>query len=121
MEKPVTGTAYSEIVQKQRDFFWSHATKPAAFRKKQLRKLKAAFAKHEQSLLDALKTDLNKSEQEAFTTEIGITVAEIEHYLRHLDDWMEPERVPTPLFFQPGSSMIVPEPYGVALIIAPWN
>ena len=57
-EKPATGTAYSAIVQKQRDFFWSHATKPIAFRKKQLRKLKAAFSKHEAALLAALKKDL---------------------------------------------------------------
>jgi aldehyde dehydrogenase (NAD+) len=121
MEKPATGTAYSAIVQKQRDFFWSHATKPIEFRKEQLRKLKAAFAKHENALLDALKKDLNKPKQEAFTTEVGITVAEIDHYLRHLEDWMEPERVATPLFFQPGTSIIVPEPFGVTLIIAPWN
>ncbi len=121
MEKPATGTAYSAIVQKQRNFFWSHATKPIEFRKEQLRKLKAAFAKHENVLLDALKKDLNKPKQEAFTTELGITVAEIDYYLRHLEDWMEPERVATPLFFQPGTSMIMPEPFGVTLIIAPWN
>ena len=91
MEKPATETAYSALVQKQRDFFWSHATKPIAFRKKQLRNLKAAFAKHEESLLAALKKDLNKPRQEAFTTELGITVAEIDHIIRHLEDWMEPE------------------------------
>lgn len=121
VDQPKSGTAYSDIVQKQRNFFWTHSTKPIAFRKEQLRKLKAAFAKHESNLLAALKQDLHKSEQEAFTTEIGITVAEIEHILRHLEYWMEPQRVPTPLFFQPGSSNIVPEPFGVALIIAPWN
>ncbi|MBI1288130.1 MAG: aldehyde dehydrogenase family protein [Flavobacteriales bacterium] len=121
LEKPATGTAYSALVQKQRDYFWTHATKSAGFRKRQLNKLKDAFRKHEKSLLDALWADLHKPEQEAFTTEIEVTVAEIDHYLRHLDDWMEPERVATPLFFQPGSSMIVPEPYGVTLIIAPWN
>jgi aldehyde dehydrogenase (NAD+) len=121
MEKPATGTAYSAIVQKQRDYFWSHATKPIEFRKKQLNKLKAAFRKHEEKLLAALKADLNKPKQEALATEIEVTVAEIDHYIRNLEDWMEPERVPTPLFFQPGSSMIVPEPFGVSLIIAPWN
>jgi len=121
LEQPKTGTTYSAIVQKQRDYFWSHATKSADFRKKQLRKLKDAFRKHEESLLAALKKDLNKPRQEALATEIEVTVAEIDHYIRHLDDWMEPERVPTPLFFQPGASIIVPEPYGVSLIIAPWN
>lgn len=121
LEKPKTGTAYSAIVQKQRDYFWTHATKSAGFRKRQLTKLKEAFRKHEQSLLDALWADLHKPAQEAYTTEIEVTVAEIDHYIRNLDDWMEPERVSTPLFFQPGTSMIMPEPYGVSLIIAPWN
>ncbi len=121
LDKPATGTAYSAIVKKQKDYFWTHATKPIAFRKQQLTKLKAAFRKHEDNLLAALKKDLNKPRQEALATEIEVTVAEIDHYLRNLDDWMEPERVPTPLFFQPGSSMIMPEPFGVALIIAPWN
>lgn len=121
LEKPATGTAYSAIVQKQRDYFWTHATKSAGFRKRQLTKLKEAFRKHEKALLDALWADLHKPEQEAFTTEIEVTVAEIDHYIRHLDDWMEPERVATPLFFQPGSSMIMPEPFGVTLVIAPWN
>ncbi len=121
IEKPAIGTAYSAIVKKQKDYFWTHATKPIAFRKQQLTKLKAAFRKHEDSLLAALKKDLNKPRQEALATEIEVTVAEIDHYLRNLEDWMEPERVPTPLFFQPGSSMIMPEPFGVALIIAPWN
>lgn len=121
LDKPATTSNYAAVVQKQRDYFWSGATKSFAFRKEQLKKLKAAFSKHEKSLADALKIDLNKHEQEAFATEISVTVSEIDHILRNLEDWMEAERVPTPLFFLPGSSKIVSEPYGVALIIAPWN
>ncbi len=120
-EKPKAELGYADVVERQRDYFRSGATRSLAFRKEQLNKLKAAFRKHEQRLLDALKTDLNKPAQEASATEIEITIAEIDHILRHLADWMEPERVATPLFFQPGSSSIIPEPYGVSLIIAPWN
>ncbi len=121
IEKPTTKIDFGKIVQKQRDYFWSGATKSLAFRKEQLRKLKSAFRKHEQSFLDALYADLHKHEQEALASEIEVTVAEIDHILRHLEDWMEAERVSTPLFMVPGSSKIIPEPYGVSLIIAPWN
>jgi aldehyde dehydrogenase (NAD+) len=112
---------FAQTVQKQRDYFNTGATKPLAFRKEQLLKLKNGIRKHEKALLAALKADLNKPELEAYATEIEVTVAEIDHIIRNLADWMEPERVSTPLFFQPGSAKIVPEPYGVALIIAPWN
>jgi len=121
IENPTARINYADVVQNQRDYFRSGVTRTLAFRKAQLKKLKAAFGKHEANLLAALKTDLSKHEQEAFATEIGVTVAEIEHILRNLEDWMEPENVPTPLFFQPGSSSIVSEPFGVTLIIAPWN
>jgi aldehyde dehydrogenase (NAD+) len=112
---------FAQTVQKQRDYFNTGATKPLAFRKEQLLKLKNGIRKHEKALLAALKADLNKPELEAYATEIEVAVAEIDHIIRNLADWMEPERVSTPLFFQPGSAKIVPEPYGVALIIAPWN
>ena len=121
MEKPVATMGYGEVVQKQRDYFWSGATKSLKFRKEQLRKLKAAFSKHERSLYDALKSDLNKHEQESMISEIDVTISEIEHILGNLEDWMDAERVSTPLIMQPGSSKIIPEPYGVTLIIAPWN
>jgi len=120
LERP-TVAKFGQVVQKQRDYFNTGATKPLTFRKEQLTKLKNAIRKHEKSLLAALKADLNKPELEAYATEIEVTVAEIDHILRNLADWMEPERVATPLFFQPGSAKIVSEPYGVALVIAPWN
>ncbi|MDP6908586.1 MAG: aldehyde dehydrogenase family protein [Flavobacteriales bacterium] len=121
IEKAAPAVDYGQIVQKQRDYFWSGATKSLKFRKEQLRKLKAAFSKHERSLYDALKSDLNKHEQESMLSEIDVTVSEIEHILGNLEDWMQAERVATPLIMQPGSSKIISEPYGVTLIIAPWN
>ncbi len=120
LERPAVAK-FASIVRAQRDYFNTGATKPLAFRKEQLKKLKNAIRKHEQALLAALKTDLNKPELESYATEIEVTVAEIDHIIRNLADWMEPERVGTPLFFQPGKAYITPEPYGVALIIAPWN
>jgi aldehyde dehydrogenase (NAD+) len=109
------------IVNKQRDFFNTGVTKSESFRREQLSKLKNAILKHEKDLLAALKSDLNKSEMEAFATEIGISIADIDYNLKHLSKWMKPERVSTPLFFLPGSSWLYKEPYGVSLIIGPWN
>lgn len=112
---------FKSLVTKQREFFNTGVTKSETFRKEQLNKLKAAIIKYEKELLAALKTDLNKSEMEAYATEIGISIADIDYNLKRLSKWMKPERVSTPLFFLPGSSWIYKEPYGVSLIIGPWN
>jgi len=71
--------------------------------------------------MDALKQDLNKSEVEAYTSEIGILLEEIRFTLKHLAKWMKPKKVKTALTHVGSKGKIVPEPYGVALIIAPWN
>ena len=110
-----------EIVQKQRDYFNTGATKEVNFRIRALKKLKEALQVHESNLLKALHDDLGKSEQEGYATEIGVTIAEIEYYLSHIRAWARPERVPTPLFFMPGKSRVHKEPFGTVLIIAPWN
>jgi aldehyde dehydrogenase (NAD+) len=116
-----TTPAMKTIVTKQRDFFNTGVTKSESFRREQLTKLKNAIIKYEKELLAALKSDLNKSEMEAFATEIGISIADIDYNLKRLGKWMKPERISTPLFFLPGSSWLYKEPYGVSLIIGPWN
>lgn len=112
---------FSEIVEKQQHYFNSGETKDIKFRIAQLKKLKKAFLAHEKKLYSALKSDLNKSEMESFATEIGITISEINHNIRNIRSWAASQTVPTPLFFHPAKSYIRYEPYGVALIIAPWN
>lgn len=71
--------------------------------------------------MDALHRDLRKNEFEAYGTEIGIVYGDISHTLRHLQQWMQPKRVGTPLMFAPGSSRIIPDPLGTVLVISPWN
>lgn len=71
--------------------------------------------------MDALFRDLRKSPEEAFSTEIGFVYAEITHTLKHLQSWMKPVSVSSPLVIQPSSSKIIRDPLGVTLIIAPWN
>lgn len=110
-----------ELFQRQRAFFLEGKTKDIAFRKRQLKSLRATLKEHERELSDALWMDLHKCYQEAFLTEFSVIYHEISYHLRHLKEWCKPKRVGTPLTLFPASSQIVAEPMGTSLIIAPWN
>lgn len=71
--------------------------------------------------MEALHQDLNKSPFEAYATEIGIVKEEIKYTLKHLRKWASPKSVRTPITQFPSKSFIYPEPYGVVLIMSPWN
>ncbi len=108
-------------LQAIQNYFKSGVTKPYVFRREQLKKLKAAILHYEQELHNALYTDLKKSPEESWVTEIGFVISEINAALKNLNRWMQPERVQTNLINKPSSSFIMHEPLGVVLIIAPWN
>jgi len=110
-----------EDLQLLRNFYDGYNTRSYSFRKQQLQKLKAAILQHENELYDALYTDLKKSKEESWVTEVGFLIAEINHTLKHLKAWMKPKKVPTNLMNLPGKSLIYKEPLGVVLIIGPWN
>ena len=109
------------LVQAQRDFFATGATRDVAWRKQQLRALKAGLEKWEKPLCDALWEDLHKSSEEAFLTEIGLIYGEIGDALKHVARWARRRRKPTPLTGMPSVSYIVREPLGCSLIVSPWN
>ncbi|MFC5530912.1 aldehyde dehydrogenase [Cohnella yongneupensis] len=124
MSLPVSNIAVlspSEIVSHHQALFREGTTRPVAFRIDQLRKLRAAIIRYEPRLLAALRQDLNKSEREAYATEIGIALTEIRVALRGVKRWAKPKRAKTPMTHSGASSRIVPEPYGTTLIISPWN
>lgn len=102
-------------------FFGSGATRSYDFRRTQLLALKKALLRYEQELYAALHTDLKKSPEECWVTEIGFLVAEINHTLRHLKHWMKPKKAGTNLLNFPSRSSVLHEPLGVVLIIGPWN
>ena len=117
-------TSEQQIIQQldeHRQYFASHKTLEINYRIEQLRRFKAAILLYEQRILDALWTDLHKSPQEAYLTEISMVLQEIDNHLKHLRQWTKPKRVPTPLHLLPSSSRIMQDPLGVALIMAPWN
>ncbi len=111
----------SEIIARQRAYFDSGATRPLGFRLDALEKLRCALQKNEALLFDALKQDLNKAPMESYMCETGLVLEEIRYHLKHLSVWMKPKRVPTPLAQFHAKSFRSPEPYGLALIMSPWN
>ncbi|ETI66733.1 aldehyde dehydrogenase [Neobacillus vireti] len=112
---------YNSIIAKQKDFFRSEVTKDVSYRLEALHKLRNGIKNNEQVLMDALRADLNKSEFDAYTSEIGFVLEELRFTLKHLRSWVKPKKVKTPLTHIGSRSYIYSEPYGVALIIAPWN
>lgn len=109
------------ILQPLQTYFSSGVTHSYAFRKAQLEALKTTILRYEQDIHQALYTDLKKSPEESWVTEIGFVIAEINHTLKHLKGWMKPERVKTNLMNLPSKSYLYKEPLGVVLIIGPWN
>lgn len=107
--------------EKQQQYFLSGATLALPFRKQALRKLLQAMKQYEQPLAEALWTDLHKSYEEAYLTELSIVYGEIHNHLRHLSRWARAERKGSPLAIMPASSRIIKEPLGNTLVIAPWN
>ena len=110
-----------ELNELQRQYYASGVTRDLRFRKEMLRKLLGAIKQWEKPLYEALWTDLHKSEQEAFLTEVSLVTGEIRNHLRHLSGWARTKCKPTPMQMLPSRSRIVTEPLGSALIIAPWN
>ncbi len=103
------------------DFFRSGQTLSYAFRRQQLLNLKAGILKYEKRFYEAFAADLKKTPEEAWVTELGFVVAEINEALRELKRWMAPRRVSTNLVNFPSKSWTQAEPLGVVLIIGPWN
>jgi aldehyde dehydrogenase (NAD+) len=108
-------------VNSARGAFDAGVTRSVAWRRAKLERLRDLIEERESRLLDALAADFGKPRFEAWTTELGFTIADINHTLAHLSKWMQPDKVGTPIAFKPGSSYVVPEPVGVACVIAPWN
>lgn len=112
---------YSSLLIKQKSFFHTGKTKNLSYRIEALENLLNSVKSYEHQIMEALKADLNKSEFDAYTTEIMIVLEEIKFTLKNLKSWAKPRKVKTPITHLGSSSYIYPEPYGVALIISPWN
>ena len=110
-----------ELVELQREAAYTLMPRPVDDRLDQLDTLRSAISGRTDALCQALQMDLGKSREEAYMTEIGIVQSEISYIMRHLSGWAKPKRVLSPLTHFPAKSYIIKEPYGVVLIMSPWN
>ena len=111
----------SSNINALKDYFNTGATQTYAFRLLQLERLKKAVMDSEKILYEALHADLKKTEEDAWATEVGFFLSELNHTIKHLQEWMQPKSVATNLVNMPSSSYTIQEPLGVVCIIAPWN
>lgn len=110
-----------ETIQKHKDFFATHKTKDINFRLTALKKLHAVIEEYEEKIYESLYRDLHKSRFESYLSDVGIVKQELRFHLKHLKSWIKPKRVRTPLVHFLSSSYRYSEPFGLVLIVAPWN
>ena len=110
-----------QIVEKQRAYFYTGATLPLEGRIRALKKLRTYIREHEAELNQAIREDLGKSAYESYMCETGLVLTEITYMLRHIRSFAREKTVYTPLAQFPSRSFVKPSPYGVTLIMSPWN
>ena len=111
----------AHILEKQKSLFRSNVTLDLNFRLDHLKKLYLAIKRYENDIIEALSLDFKKSKFETYGTEIALVQEEIKYFLRNLPRLIRPERVRSSLASFPARSYIYKEPYGLSLIIGPWN
>lgn len=117
----MTNEQIASLLDKQREYYKSGVTVPVNFRIEQLKKLYAAIKKYENEILQALHTDLGKSDYESFMCEIGLVLSEITYMIQHTKKFAKRKTVFTPITNFHAHCFKQPVPYGNTLIMSPWN
>lgn len=110
-----------EIVKNQRNFFNTEKTLNVEFRLQVLRKIRERIFEYKDKLYEAFRADLNKCEFDVNATEMGLLLHEIKYMLKHLKKLARPKKVRTSILNFVSNGYRYPEPYGVTLVVAPWN
>lgn len=110
-----------QIVENQRKYFYSAASLNIDFRLNALKKLKSTIIKYETDINKAIEKDLGKSAFESYMCETGLVLSEISYMQKHLRSFAREKNVHTPLAQFQSRSFKKPSPYGVVLIMSPWN
>ena len=110
-----------QIVENQRTYFYTGATLPLSHRIEALKKIQSYILTHEAEIGKAIRTDLGKSDFESYMCETGLVLSEITYMLKHIRSFAKEKNVLTPLAQFHSRSFKKPSPYGVALIMSPWN
>jgi aldehyde dehydrogenase (NAD+) len=109
------------ILETQKTYFLTRATRNVKMLKNLLTKLRSEILEKEDVIYDALYKDFKKSKFEAYFSEVGIVISEIDYTLKHIDSWSKPKKTRAALLNFPSKDYIYSEPYGSVLVIAPWN
>ena len=121
MEKFMEKTEIIKKIELLKENFKVSPLKNYKNRIKALKKLKKNIVEMQDEICESLKLDLNKSKEEAYMSEIGLVLSEINYMVKHLRKFAKPKKVYTPISQFPSKSYRIPSPYGVVLIISPWN
>lgn len=117
----MTETEIRQIVENQRTYFYTGATLPLSHRIEALKKIQSYILTHEAEIGKAIRKDLGKSDFESYMCETGLVLSEITYILKHIRSFAKEKNVLTPLTQFHSRSFKKPSPYGVALIMSPWN
>ena len=117
----MTQTEIEKLVKKQRDFFNSGETLNVSFRISALERLRACIIKYEKKINQAIRADLGKSAFESYMCETGLVLSELTYMIKHTRKYAKERTVRTPLAQFHSRSYQKPSPYGVVLIMSPWN
>ncbi|MBQ8599438.1 MAG: aldehyde dehydrogenase family protein, partial [Oscillospiraceae bacterium] len=117
----MTKDEIKSLLEAQRDYFASGATLDVSLREKALQSLISAIKSREGEIAAALKADLGKGGEESYLCEIGMVLSELTYMKKHLRSFATERTVKTPLAQFAAHSFVKPSPYGVCLIMSPWN
>ena len=109
------------ILKNQREFVFSGKMRDSKLRVESLKKLYQNIKLMLPEIYEALKLDLNKSEQESYMTEVGMVLSEISFMIKHCKKYSKPQKVHTPLTNFHSKSYKLPCAYGCVLVMSPWN
>lgn len=117
----MTEQEIKDLVTRQRKYFQTGATLPVSVRIDALKRLYGVISGCEKEIHTALKRDLGKSGFESYMCETGLVLEEISYMLKHIHRFAREKNVRTPLAQFHSRSFKKPSPYGVTLIMSPWN
>ena len=112
---------FSQLVADQRAYFNSGATRPVEWRVAQLNAMKTMIYENREAIYDALWHDIRRNDYDSDLMDVDFSINEAQYALKHLHKWVKPERMHTPLVFEPGHIRVRRDPLGVTLIIGAWN
>lgn len=116
-----TGKELKNIIKNQRDFFNTNTTKSVEHRLQMLQRLKKIINANEEKILSALYNDLSKSKSEAYMSEVAMVYAELDEALKKVREWSRSQRARGTIGTFPAKNYVFSEPYGIVLIMSPWN